>query len=87
MTAEGNPAGFSLVWWARGQPVHRVIISWRENVMYHYPPNSIEFKRGYRLGIEKGRRIERKLSLILLLVCMSGWVLFSWVLSLLHKCS
>lgn len=55
--------------------------------MYHYPVNSLEFKKGYRLGVEKGRKIERKLGLIMLLICMSGWVLFSWLLSVSQKCS
>lgn len=33
--------------------------------MYNFPPASLEFKKGFRLGIEKGRRIERRFALVL----------------------
>lgn len=46
--------------------------------MYNYPPNSIEFKKGYALGVEKGRRIERKITLALVL----GFVLVFEVINL-----
>jgi hypothetical protein len=46
--------------------------------MYNYPPNSIEFKKGYALGVEKGRRVERKLTLVLVL----GFVLIFEIVNL-----
>lgn len=36
--------------------------------MYHFPPNSLDFKKGYRLGVQKGRVIERKICLVLMIV-------------------
>ena len=42
-----------------------------------YPP-SLEFKKGYRLGIEKGRKIERRLALVLVV----GFVL---VFEIVHR--
>jgi hypothetical protein len=36
--------------------------------MYYTPPNSLDFKKGYRLGIAKGRKIERRLCFILVIV-------------------
>ena len=45
--------------------------------MYRYPPNSLEFKRGYRLGIMKGRVIERK-------ICLAFVIGFVLVFELVH---
>ena len=39
--------------------------------MCQFPSNSLEFKKGYRLGLEKGRSVERKIALAL----MFGFVL------------
>lgn len=36
--------------------------------MYYYPVNNLEFKKGYGLGVAKGRRIERKLALVCVIV-------------------
>jgi uncharacterized protein YebE (UPF0316 family) len=54
--------------------------------MYHYPPNSIEFKKGYALGIEKGRKIERRLSLALVIGFVLVFELAHWLLGLYQKC-
>ncbi len=35
--------------------------------MYNYPPNSQEFKKGYALGVQKGRSTERKIALALVI--------------------
>jgi hypothetical protein len=35
--------------------------------MYQFPPNSLDFKKGYKLGVEKGRSVERKLALVLVI--------------------
>jgi hypothetical protein len=35
--------------------------------MYQFPPNSLDFKKGYKLGVEKGRSVERKLCLVLVI--------------------
>lgn len=32
-----------------------------------YPVNSLEFRKGYKLGVEKGRTIERRMALFLTL--------------------
>jgi hypothetical protein len=52
--------------------------------MYHYPPNSIEFKYAYKLGVLKGRSIERKICLALVI----GFVLvFELIHLLLRTCN
>lgn len=48
--------------------------------MYNYPPNGIEFKKGYALGVEKGRRIERKLTLALVLGFVLVFEIVHWFL-------
>jgi hypothetical protein len=54
--------------------------------MYHKPPMHPEFRNGYRLGIERGRRIERKICFVILIAWMTGWCILNWLLS--HsKCS
>jgi len=55
--------------------------------MYNYPPNSLEFKKGFRLGVEKGRRLERKLWFAIIIVWMFGWYTLNWILSHFSKCS
>lgn len=35
--------------------------------MYFKPSNSLDFKKGFALGVDNGRRIERKLCLILMI--------------------
>jgi hypothetical protein len=35
--------------------------------MYQFPPNSLDFKKGYKLGVEKGRSIERRLAIFLVI--------------------
>ena len=46
--------------------------------MYNFPPNSVEFKKGYALGVQKGRKIERRITLALVL----GFVLVFEVINL-----
>jgi hypothetical protein len=48
--------------------------------MYYRPPNSIEFKRGYSLGIQKGRLIERKFCLIVVIGFVSVFEIIHAVL-------
>jgi hypothetical protein len=51
--------------------------------MYRYPANSYEFKKGFRLGVEKGRKIERRLCIALVI----GFVLvFEVVHGLAARC-
>lgn len=49
--------------------------------MYHYPVNSLEFKKGYGLGFKKGRVVERKLCLALVIAFVILFELIHWVLS------
>ena len=56
--------------------------------MFYKPPRKLmhpEFRNGYRLGVEKGRRIERKLCLIVCIGGNLGWLILVWLISL--KCS
>ncbi len=46
--------------------------------MYNFPPNTKDFKKGYALGIERGRKMERKFTLVLVL----GFVLVFEVINL-----
>lgn len=51
-----------------------------EVYMYHYPVNSLEFKKGYRLGVQKGRSIERKLALVLVISFVLVFEVVHWIL-------
>jgi hypothetical protein len=54
--------------------------------MYNYPPNSKDFKRGYAMGIEKGRAMERKLALALVLGFVLVFEVAHWALGLAQRC-
>lgn len=60
---------------------HKLIISWTGSVMYHYPPNTLEFKKGYALGVKKGRSAERKITLALVLGFVLVFELVHWFLT------
>jgi hypothetical protein len=49
--------------------------------MYNYPPNSLEFKRAYALGVQKGRSVERKLALVLVISFVFVFEVVNWFLS------
>jgi hypothetical protein len=46
--------------------------------MYRYSryvtSNTLEFKKGYRLGLEKGRKLERKVCLIMMTLSSLVWL-------------
>jgi hypothetical protein len=78
----------SLGWSAFGEQempaTGSLIISWTRGFMYNFPPNSKDFKRGYRLGIEKGKNLERqrnsiniKIALVLVAVFVLAFELLS----------
>jgi hypothetical protein len=49
--------------------------------MYHYPPNSLEFKKGYALGVQKGRSVERKITIALVLGFVLVFEVVHWLLA------
>jgi hypothetical protein len=55
--------------------------------MYYKPPMHPEFRNGYRLGVEKGRRIERKVCFSILVAWMFVWFILNSILSHFSKCS
>lgn len=55
--------------------------------MYHKPPMLPEFKHGYRLGLVKGRQIERRICFAILIVWMFVWFILNSFLSHFSKCS
>jgi hypothetical protein len=54
--------------------------------MYHYPPNSLEFRKGYAMGISKGRSMERKLCLGLVIGFVFLFEVTHWVMGLFSTC-
>jgi hypothetical protein len=49
--------------------------------MYNYPPNTLEFKKGYALGVKKGRSAERKITLALVLGFVLVFEVVHWFLT------
>jgi hypothetical protein len=49
--------------------------------MYQFPPNSLDFRKGYKLGVEKGRSVERRLCLALVIGFVFVFEILNRVLS------
>jgi len=55
--------------------------------MYHKAPMHPEFRSGYRAGVEKGRKIERRICFAILVGWMTVWFILNSILSHFSKCS
>lgn len=55
--------------------------------MHRKPLMHPEFKSGFRLGVEKGWRIERKICFAILVTWMFVWFILSSFMSHFSKCS
>jgi hypothetical protein len=53
--------------------------------MYHYPPNTEESKKAYWAGIQKGRSIERKFCIAILLVGLIVLQVIKWITMVVEK--